>query len=253
MGRRNRIDKKRPVLEESGLVLVNKPKTWTSFDVVNFIRTKFNIRKVGHCGTLDPMATGLLIIVFGKFTKLSQRLSGEDKAYIADIQLGITTESYDLEGDIIKEIDASHITQDDIINILPKFTGDIQQIPPMHSALKKDGKKLCDLARQGIELELEARPITIYKNNIVKIDIPNITLDIKCSKGTYIRSLAHDIGNELGVGATLTNLHRTQSGKFNISFANEVEEIRNWQPEDLLKCSEELILKFQPQIDINKE
>ena len=229
MGRRRRTDNRRPIFEGDGYILVDKPLEWTSFDVVNFVRSRFNIRKVGHCGTLDPAATGLLVIVFGKFTKLSQILSGDNKSYEARMLIGTETDSYDLDGKVLAENDFSSVTEEQLRDVIMSYVGDIEQVPPMVSALKKGGKKLCDLARKGVEIEREARPITIHSIDITKVDIPYVDFAVCCSKGTYIRSLCYDMGKDLGCGATLAGLRRIASGKFHVMDSVDIGTIKSWE------------------------
>lgn len=223
-----------PPFKMDGILLVNKPADWTSFDVVNFLRNRFNIPKIGHCGTLDPAATGLLVIVMGKFTTLSQKFSGEDKTYVAEVLLGQTTTTEDMEGEITSTCDTSHLTEEEIKNAINSFLGKSQQIPPMVSAIKKDGKKLYELARQGIEIEREPRDIEISNIDIHAINNPEFKFTVKCSKGTYIRTLAADIGAKLNVGGTLKSLHRTQSGIFTIDDAITIDELKEFEQPDLL-------------------
>ena len=220
--RRHRL----PVCNAFGVLLVDKPTDWTSFDVVNFVRGRFNIPKVGHCGTLDPAATGLLVLTLGKFTAFSNRFAGEDKTYEATLKLGVTTDSYDMEGEITSECDASHLTDDEVTNAINSFKGAQKQLPPMVSAVKVGGKKLYELARKGIEIEREARDIEISAIDITRCANPEYDFTVTCSKGTYIRTLCHDIGQKLGVGGTLSALRRTRSGKFNVSDALSIEKIK---------------------------
>ncbi len=222
-----------PPFKMSGMLLVDKPADWTSFDVVNFIRSRFNIPKVGHCGTLDPAATGLMVIVLGRFTKLSQHFSGEDKIYEAKMQLGVITDSQDLAGEVIAEHDWSHLEPAAVEEVISSFQGEQEQIPPMVSAKKKDGKRLYDLARQGIEVEREPVPITIHELNITALELPYIDFTVICSKGTYIRTLCHDIGAELGCGAALHSLRRTGSGELRLDDAVTIETMKSWDQADL--------------------
>lgn len=220
-----RSDRK-PRFEASGILLVDKPSEWTSHDVVAFVRKTFRIDKVGHCGTLDPAATGLLILVLGKATKFSQILSGNDKTYECVMRLGIETDSYDMDGEVTSEKDCSNISEKDIKSAVKKFVGKIMQIPPMVSAKKVGGKKLYELARQGKSIVREAVPINIRSIEISKIEIPDVYMTVACSKGTYIRSLCFDIGNVLGCGATLFSLRRTKSGLFSVDNAVSLETLR---------------------------
>ena len=216
-----------------GIMLVDKPILWTSFDVVNFVRNRFNVPKVGHCGTLDPAATGLLVLVLGKFTSYSEKLAGEDKCYEADMLLGVETSSGDIDGEVISRKDPSKITEEELRAVLSGFIGEQMQTPPMVSAVKVDGKKLYDLARKGIEVERQAKPIVIHQLDVTSCDLPRCTFTLECSKGTYVRTLCSDAGKKLGVGAMLTNLRRTRSGKFNIKDALTIEQIKEFSQEDL--------------------
>ena len=215
-----------PVCNAFGILLVDKPADWTSFDVVNFVRGRFNFPKVGHCGTLDPAATGLLVLTVGKFTSYSNRFAGDDKTYEATLKLGITTDSYDMEGEITSECDASAVEDAQVAEVIGGFKGPQKQLPPMVSAVKVGGKKLYELARKGIEIEREYRDIEISKIDITRMANPEYDFTVKCSKGTYIRTLCHDIGQKLGVGGTLKALRRTQSGKFSVADALTIEQIK---------------------------
>ncbi len=230
----NDTEKKRlPAFNRNGILLVNKPIGWTSFDVVAFMRTKFNIPKIGHCGTLDPAASGLLVIVVGKFTKLSQKFSGENKVYSGTILLGTETDSQDMDGAVTKVSDYSGITEEQLKDAFGAFTGEIMQTPPMVSAVKKDGKRLYKLARKGIEVDREAKPITIYSVDLENFKLPYCDFTVSCSKGTYIRTLCADVGAKLGCGAVLFRLNRLQSGEFKLDDAYSIDEIKEWTQEDL--------------------
>ena len=212
------------------IVLVDKPLHWTSFDVVNKLRyplkTKYNIKrfKVGHAGTLDPLATGLLVICTGKMTKEINAFVLDSKEYTGVIQLGATTPSYDLETEIDATFPTSHIDQDLVNQVIPQFSGTIKQVPPIYSAKKVDGKRAYDLARKGIEVELKENEITIIDLELKLIDNNQITFKINCGKGTYIRSLANDIGKALSSGGHLIELRRTRSGRFTAEDAKSVEQ-----------------------------
>lgn len=223
-----------PNLNESGVILVDKPKEWTSHDVVNCIRRRFRIKKVGHCGTLDPNATGLLVVVFGYATKLSDKFSPQDKVYCGTMRLGITTDSQDPEGEIIAERDPSGVTLEQLQEAAREFTGDIEQIPPMVSAVKKDGKPLYKLARKGQEVEREPRPIRVDRLEFSDFSPPDAKLEIACSKGTYVRTICHDIGEKLGCGAHLLELRRLKSGGFDVKDAYTMDTIKSWEKEDLM-------------------
>lgn len=214
-------------LLEGHIFLLDKPLDWTSFQAVNKIKYELKRQfdlpkkfKIGHAGTLDPKATGLLIICTGKFTKKIPEIQDAPKEYIAEIKIGVQTESYDTEKPEILLTDASHISEEMILNTLDSFVGDIEQIPPVFSALKIDGNRAYDLARKGAEVEIKSRKTTIHHISDIKVDFPFVTFTVGCSKGTYIRSLAHDIGQKLGVGAYLTQLRRTKIGEFNVENAN---------------------------------
>ncbi|MCB9202839.1 MAG: tRNA pseudouridine(55) synthase TruB [Flavobacteriales bacterium] len=216
--------------QQGKIILIDKSLDWTSFSVVKKIRytlqKKFTIKKlkVGHAGTLDPKATGLLILATGKFTKKIAELQETTKVYTGTIKLGVQTPSYDTETKEILPKEYSHITQENIEQTVQHFTGEINQIPPMYSALKRDGVRMFDLARKGIETEIPSRKITIYNFIITSISLPYIDFEVTCSKGTYIRSLAKDVGDYLGCGGYLTALRRTKSGDFSVEDALTVEE-----------------------------
>lgn len=215
---------------EGQLLLINKPLGWTSFDVVNKIRYSLKrylgIKKikVGHAGTLDPLATGLVIVCTGKATKQIDQFLGMDKQYLADVRLGATTPSFDLEMEPDKHFPYEHVTQEMLDRAITALTGDIDQVPPMFSALKVNGRKAYDLARQGKEVELKARQITISELKLLRWDNPDIKLDVSCSKGTYIRSLARDLGYELDSGAHLTGLVRTRIGPYQLADSITIED-----------------------------
>ena len=226
---------KLPPFEGAGVMLVDKPLFWTSFDVVNFVRGRFNIRKAGHCGTLDPAATGLLILTLGKFTTYSDRFSGEDKTYEAEMLLGAETDSGDLDGQIVSRADPSGVTEQQLKETLAGFVGDQMQIPPMVSAVKIGGRKLCDLARKGKEVEREPRPVHIYDITVTSCRPPLCTFTMTCSKGTYVRTLCTDAGRKLGTGAVLTGLRRIRSGRFDVKDALTVDTLRSFSQDDLAR------------------
>lgn len=205
---------------EGQVILIDKPLEWTSFQVVNklrgHIRKKFNIKKikVGHAGTLDPLASGLLIICTGKFTKKIEEYQGQIKEYTGEITLGATTPSYDLETEVNAVFPLDHITEELIHATAKQFVGEIEQKPPIFSAIKKEGKRLYELARKGIITNIKSRKITISTFEITKIDLPKVNFKVVCSKGTYIRSLAYDFGLALNSGAHLSELRRTKIGDF---------------------------------------
>ncbi|WP_186757957.1 tRNA pseudouridine(55) synthase TruB [Echinicola salinicaeni] len=205
--------------------LINKPYQWTSFDVVKKVRNALKIKKVGHAGTLDPLATGLLIICAGKKTKSINDFMGQEKEYTGTFVLGKTTESFDLEQEVKEVADPSHLSLEDIQTACKKFTGDIMQVPPTHSAIKKDGKRVYESARKGIDVKLEPRPVQVATFEITRCELPEIDFRIVCSKGTYIRSLARDLGEELKVGAYMSALTRTRIGDFLLTDAVEVLDL----------------------------
>lgn len=220
--------------EFSGLLLVDKPAGMTSHDVIAIIRKKFVIKKVGHCGTLDPAATGLLGVLIGHATKLSEKLTSSKKRYDAILKLGIETDTQDIEGKIIAEKDINLVSEPLIRKVFSEFIGEIEQLPPMYSASKVSGKKLYEYARKGIEIERQKKKIQIYKLDIKKISLPFVEFDVECSKGTYIRTLCADIGKNLSCGGTLFSLRRTASGNFSIEQAHKLEDILKWNQKDLL-------------------
>ncbi|QOW09723.1 tRNA pseudouridine(55) synthase TruB [Kaistella flava (ex Peng et al. 2021)] len=208
---------------EGQIILLDKPLDWTSFQAVNKLKYKlkreFNLPKkfkIGHAGTLDPRATGLLIVCTGKFTKIIPEIQDAPKEYFTEIKIGVQTESYDTEKPEILQQDISDITEEEIKETLDKFLGEIDQKPPIFSAIKIEGNRAYDLARAGKEVEMKSRKTTINYISDIEIELPFVRFTVGCSKGTYIRSLAHDIGQELGVGAYLTNLRRTKIGDYNI-------------------------------------
>ncbi len=222
--------------KEGQILLIDKPLEWTSFQAVNkvrwLIRKSFGIKKikVGHAGTLDPLATGLLIICTGKFTKKIGTFQAQEKEYTGTFTLGATTPSYDLETEIDKNFDISEITSEKIHNATKQFIGEIEQQPPVFSALKKDGKRLYEFARSGEEVDVPFRKITISEFEITKIALPNLNFRVVCSKGTYIRSLAHDFGKALQNGAHLSALRRTKIGDFSVENAVSIETFENSLP-----------------------
>lgn len=214
---------------EGELLLVNKPYKWTSFDVVGKLRNCFKPLKlkVGHAGTLDPLATGLLIICTGKMTKQIDTFQAEEKEYTGTMILGAATPSYDMETEPDQQFDISSLTAEQITNNCKQFTGDIQQYPPAHSAVKIDGERLYEKARRGEEVELRLRSVTISDFEITRIELPEVDFRVVCSKGTYIRSLVHDFGKALNNGAYLSKLRRTRSGNYKVEDAWEVMELVN--------------------------
>jgi len=220
-----------PLKEPSGILLVNKPKGKTSFSLVAMLRRIYGVKTIGHAGTLDPFATGVMILLVGKtYTRMSDQFLGQDKEYEAVVRLGIVTDSYDCDGVTISTSDKVP-TLDEITQVVAKFQGKIMQTPPMYSAKKVNGKKLYELARKGITIERESREVTV-KITILSYEYPFLKIHVACSKGTYIRSLAYDIGNELGTGAHLSDLTRTRSGTFELKDCLDGTLLQN-PPQDM--------------------
>lgn len=223
--------KQRPVHDamlpylEGKVLLINKPLRWTSFDVVRKIRNLTRVNKVGHAGTLDPLATGLLIVCTGKFTKKINEYMGMEKEYTGTFTLGSTTPTYDLESEPQDHKDISSLTSEMIHAATEAFTGPILQVPPQHSAIKKDGKPVYLSARKGVEVQLDPRPVTIYSFVIEKIELPIVHFRVVCSTGTYIRSLANDFGAALNVGGYMSSLCRTRIGVFELTDAQQLDDL----------------------------
>ncbi|MFC4871635.1 tRNA pseudouridine(55) synthase TruB [Negadavirga shengliensis] len=205
--------------------LIDKPYRWTSFDVVKKLRNALKIKKVGHAGTLDPLATGLLIVCAGKQTKNIDSYQAQEKEYTGTMVLGKTTASFDLEREIEHVADPSHLGPESIQAAADTLTGDILQVPPMHSAIRKDGKRVYESARKGKTVELDPRPVRVSLFEITGVELPQINFRIICSKGTYIRSLARDLGEKLGVGAYLSRLTRTRIGSYRLEDAWELQDL----------------------------
>ena len=208
-----------------GAILIDKPVGPTSHDVVDAIRRRFRFKKVGHCGTLDPNATGLLVIVLGRGTKLSERLMSGDKVYEGEVKFGETTSSYDTDGELVASLPVPLLTVEELNREAAAFVGDLMQTPPMVSAIKKNGVPLYKLARKGIEVEREARMVHVYNFQFSSYQEPLGRFRVACTKGTYVRSLAHDLGQKLGCGAHLHTLRRAASGKFDVSEAVPLEAV----------------------------
>jgi tRNA pseudouridine55 synthase len=222
--------------KEGQILLFDKPLGWTSFQVVNkvrwLIRKSCNIKKikVGHAGTLDPLASGLLIICTGKFTKRIEEFQGLEKEYTGTITLGNTTPSYDLETEVDQTFEIDHISEENIHEAKKDFLGEISQVPPVFSALKKEGKRLYEYARNGEDVEIPSRKVTVSGFEITNIEIPKVDFRVTCSKGTYIRSLAHDFGKALNSGAHLSALRRTKIGTFNVVDSMDIASFENLLP-----------------------
>ncbi len=208
-----------------GILIIDKPSGITSHDVVDYIRKKTGMRRIGHTGTLDPNATGLLILCLGKATKLSEYFIALDKTYEGKMRLGVVSDSHDIDGNIIKENEVGNISKKEIRKYLSNFIGEIEQIPPMVSAIKIGGKRLYKMAREGVTIEREPRKIKIHEFEIININLPNIWFRVSCSRGTYVRTLCHDLGEKIGCGAILTELKRIKIGNYIIDKATPLESI----------------------------
>lgn len=211
--------------EEGYVFLIDKPLGWTSFDVIRKLRSALKIKKIGHAGTLDPLATGLLIVCTGKFTKKINEYMARQKEYEGIITLGAVTPTYDLESEPENFQPYDHLTEDRLKLIAQSMTGEISQIPPQHSAVKHEGKRVYELARKGIEVELKPRTVTIYSFELPHIKLPEVHFKIECSTGTYIRSMANDFGKAAGCGAYLSKLVRTRIGEYHLKDAMSMEEV----------------------------
>lgn len=216
------------IFEQGQVLLINKPLEWTSFDAVRKIRNLVRIKKVGHAGTLDPLATGLLIICTGKFTKRINEFMAQEKEYTGTFVLGATTPTYDLESEPVNHQSLEGITEETIRQHTTPFVGEILQVPPAHSAIKKDGKRVYELARKGVEVQLEPRKITIKEFEITSIQLPLVGFRVVCSTGTYIRSLANDFGASLGCGAYLSSLCRTRIGSFTLEQSMTMDQAEEY-------------------------
>lgn len=220
----------------SGVLLIDKAEDMTSHDVVAIARRALNTKKIGHCGTLDPMATGLLMLVIGRATKIQDLLMSEDKEYVGTLTLGSTTSTQDRQGEVLVSKPVPELSRQQIEDAFGNFMGDFEQIPPMVSAIKKDGVPLYKLARQGIEIVREPRKVYITKYDVTRVELPEVDFTVNCSKGFYVRTYAHDIGDKLGCGGHLSALRRTRSGKFTLDRAVKVADLKTTPREDLLKA-----------------
>lgn len=234
----------------NGILNVYKNKGMSSFDVVRKIKFLAHEKKVGHTGTLDPEATGVLPVALGKATKIIDYIMNSSKVYEVQLVLGKKTTTYDLEGEITEEKDYSNITEDEAMKAVLSFIGEYDQVPPMYSALKKNGVRLYDLARKGIEVEREARRITIHNITDIKIEIPYISMKVSCSKGTYIRSLCYDIGEKLNVGATMTMLNRSGTSVFDQENSVNIDDLTEENIQSKLITIEEALQNF-PKLTVN--
>ncbi len=220
---------------EGQVLLIDKPLRWTSFDVIRKVRSLIRIRKVGHAGTLDPLATGLLIVCTGKFTRKINDYMAKEKEYTGTITIGATTPTFDLESEPENLQPYQYITTEQILNLTREFTGELMQLPPVHSAIKQDGVRVYEMARKGLEVKMEPRKIFIHEFEITRIEVPLIYFRVVCATGTYIRSLANDFGAALGCGGYLSSLRRTRIGAYQVMNALLIEQledrIRNEQKE----------------------
>ncbi len=209
----------------NGILLIDKPSGWTSSDVVAKLRGVLHEKRIGHAGTLDPMATGLLVLFVGRATRACSFAEADDKEYHAGLRLGLTTDTQDVTGRTLRESDASFVTEETLREALAGFEGEIGQIPPMYSAIKQNGKKLYEIARRGGEVERKPRPITVYRLALTGRDGEDWLLDIECSKGTYVRTLCHDIGESLGCGGCMSALRRVRAGAFSVQEAHTLPAV----------------------------
>jgi len=217
-----------------GVLLVDKAAGMTSHDAVALVRRQLHIKKVGHCGTLDPIATGLLLLTIGRGTKIQDLLMSEDKEYVGTMKLGVVTSTQDSAGETVEERSVPALSDEEVRQAFAKFSGDFYQMPPMVSAIKKGGVPLYKLARQGKVVEREPRLVHVYRYTIDRIALPEIDFTVVCSKGFYVRTYAHDIGETLGCGAHLQSLRRTKSGRFSVDGAMTVEELKTAEPLSIL-------------------
>jgi len=220
----------------SGVLLIDKEPGMTSHDVVAIARRQLGIKKIGHCGTLDPMATGLLMLVVGRATKIQDLLMSEDKEYVGTITLGSVTSTQDKEGEVTEEHPVEGIDEAKIREVFDEFTGEFEQIPPMVSAIKKDGVPLYKLARKGKVVKRDPRPVRIDRYEVTRVELPEIDFTVNCSKGFYVRTYAHDIGARLGCGGHLSALRRTRSGKFTLERSVPVSSLKTASREELVKA-----------------
>ena len=219
----------------SGVLLIDKAPDMTSHDVVAIARRALNTKKIGHCGTLDPMATGLLMLVIGRATKIQDLLMSEAKEYVGTMTLGAVTSTQDRQGEVIESKPVPELTEEQVRTAFDAFTGDFEQIPPMVSAIKKDGVPLYKLARKGQVIERDPRPVSVTAYQVTRVELPEIDFVVNCSKGFYVRTYAHDIGEKLGCGGHLSALRRTRSGKFTLDRAVTIADLKTVPREDLLK------------------
>lgn len=242
--------------EINGIIIINKERDYTSHDVVARVRGILSTRKVGHTGTLDPDATGVLPVCIGKGTKVSDMLTFSDKEYVAEVKLGVVTDTQDIWGTVKEEKEVKDFSKDKLSEAIEHFTGEISQIPPMYSAIKINGRKMCDLAREGIEVERKARNVTIYSIDLLDVGADSFKMRVSCSKGTYIRTLCHDIGQYLGYGACMTSLVRTKSSIFDIEEAITLETleslVKSGRTDEVLRPVDSVFMEY-PRFDADDE
>ncbi|MBX9135957.1 MULTISPECIES: tRNA pseudouridine(55) synthase TruB [unclassified Clostridium] len=229
----------------NGILNIFKPKGMSSFDVVRVVKKVAKTGKVGHTGTLDPEATGVLPVCIGRATKIIDYIMDSEKVYEVTFKLGIRTTTYDLEGEVLEEKDTSHLSDDNILAVIKEFIGEYSQVPPMYSALKQNGVRLYELARKGIEVEREGRLINIYNIEDIKINNPYVSMKVTCSKGTYIRSLCYDIGEKLGVFATMTELNRSKTSVFEQSKSININDLTEENIEHYIVTMEDALSKYE--------
>jgi tRNA pseudouridine55 synthase len=249
------MSKRKSGVDVSGIILLDKRLGVSSNQALQEVRRLFNANKAGHTGSLDPLATGLLPLCFGEATKVSALMLDDDKRYQVTIKLGVMTDTGDSEGQIVAEMAVPDFSESQLLDCLQHFTGEIDQVPPMYSALKHQGKKLYELAREGKTVDRPARRITIYAIELLAFDAQHISLDVRCSKGTYIRSLAEDIGHYLGSCGTVTALRRTASGQFNLADAFTIEQLRAMDLATLYasRLAVDLPLSHIPAVTVNDD
>lgn len=214
-------------IEEGGYLLIDKPLEWTSFDVVKKLRNVCRIKKIGHAGTLDPLATGLLILCYGNYTKKIEGIQAQEKEYTGTFKVGETTPSFDLETEVDARFETSHINAELIEKTRKNFLGEITQVPPVHSAVKVNGKRAYEHARKGEDIKLKSRQVNVYNFELDQKDFPTLHFVLNCSKGTYVRSLARDFGKEVNSGAYLTRLRRTKIGEFSVDNAAQIADLKD--------------------------
>lgn len=235
----------------NGVINIFKNKGMSSFDVVRIVRKVSGEKKVGHTGTLDPEATGVLPVCLGKGTKIIDYIMNSEKSYCVKFKLGIKTTTYDLEGEITEERNIDHLKTEEVLAVVNSFKGEYSQVPPMYSALKKDGVRLYELARKGIEVERAGRPITIYDIKDIVIELPYVSMEVTCSKGTYIRSLCYDIGEELKVGGTMVDLKRSKTSCFTEEDSINIDELKSENIKNHLISIEDALNEY-PNLKINE-